>query len=108
MAAIALSALGTGLEVDRARTAAERRRLLAAAALLLVLDAPALQRRRRTAERCAARARRVDVEKAETHHHTWLLTWPTICTTGVVPGCGQATVPGCYGGAQSIGQARLT
>jgi hypothetical protein len=39
MAAITLSALGTGREVDRARTAAERRRLLAAAALLLVLDA---------------------------------------------------------------------
>jgi hypothetical protein len=39
MAAITLSALGTGLEVDRALTAAERRRLLNAADLLLVLDA---------------------------------------------------------------------
>ena len=39
IAAIPRSALGTGLEVDRARTAAARRRLLAAADLLLVLDA---------------------------------------------------------------------
>jgi len=39
MAAITLSALGTGLEVDRALTAAERRRLLDAADLLLVIDA---------------------------------------------------------------------
>jgi hypothetical protein len=39
MAAITLSALGTGLEEDRALTAAERRRLLDAADLLLVIDA---------------------------------------------------------------------
>ncbi len=39
MAAITLSALGTGREVDRALTAAERRRLLDAADLLLVIDA---------------------------------------------------------------------
>jgi hypothetical protein len=39
MAAITLSALGTGREVDRALTAAERWRLLDAADLLLVLDA---------------------------------------------------------------------
>ena len=38
IAAITLSALGTGLEVDRARTAAARRRLLDAADLLLVFD----------------------------------------------------------------------
>jgi hypothetical protein len=42
MAAIKLSALGTGLEVDRALTAAERRRLLDAADLLLVIDALAV------------------------------------------------------------------
>ena len=39
IAAITLSALGTGLEVDRALPAAARRRLLAVADLLLVLDA---------------------------------------------------------------------
>jgi hypothetical protein len=86
MAAITLSALGTGLEVDRARTAAERRRLRAAADLLLVLDArdgAATEAHRRAVR---GKSASVDVEKAETPNHTCLLTWPTICTTGVVPG----------------------
>jgi site-specific recombinase XerD len=52
MAAIKLPALGTGLEVDRALTAAERRRLLDAADLLLVLGGRSKDRKRyKTGER---------------------------------------------------------
>jgi site-specific recombinase XerD len=52
MAAIKLPALGTGLEVDRALTAAERRRLLDAADLLLALGGRSKDRKRyKTGER---------------------------------------------------------
>jgi len=46
MAAIKLPALGTGLEVDRALTAAERRRLLDAADLLLTIGGRSQDRKR--------------------------------------------------------------
>jgi integrase len=46
MAAIRLPALGTGLEVDRALTAAERRRLLDAADLLLAIGGRSKDRKR--------------------------------------------------------------
>jgi len=52
MAAIKLPALGTGLEVDRALTAAERRRLLDAADLLLAIGGRSKDRKRyKTGER---------------------------------------------------------
>jgi integrase len=52
MAAIKLPALGTGLEVDRALTAAERRRLLDAADLLLTIGGRSKDRKRyKTGER---------------------------------------------------------
>ena len=52
MAAIKLPALGTGLEVDRALTAAERRRLLDAADLLLTMGGRSKDRKRyKTGER---------------------------------------------------------
>jgi len=52
MAAIRLPALGTGLEVDRALTAAERRRLLDAADLLLAMGGRSKDRKRyKTGER---------------------------------------------------------
>jgi integrase len=52
MAAIKLPARGTGLEMDRARTAAERRRLLDAADLLLAIGGRSKDRRRyKTGER---------------------------------------------------------
>src|SRR5262245_39545215 len=52
LAAIKLPALGTGLEVDRALTAAERRRLLDAADLLLTIGGRSKDRKRyRTGER---------------------------------------------------------
>ena len=46
MAAIKLPALGTGLEVDRALTAAERRRLLDVADLLLAIGGRSKDRKR--------------------------------------------------------------
>ena len=52
MAAMKLPALGTGLEVDRALTAAERRRLLDAADLLLAIGGRSQDRKRyKTGER---------------------------------------------------------
>jgi len=52
MAAIKLPALGTGIEVDRALTAAERRRLLDAADLLLTIGGRSKDRKRyKTGER---------------------------------------------------------
>ena len=56
MAAIKLPVLGTGLEVDRALTAAERRRLLDAADLLLAIGGRSKDRKRyKTGERPSAR-----------------------------------------------------